>query len=74
MERVYMERNGLLELTREEIIQRIEKGAQRRLHMSAGDMLRNYRAGRLEDPGAVADLIALANLLPDNDPLFANAA
>jgi len=69
-----MERNGLLEFTREEIIQRIEKGAQHRLRMSARDMVRNYRAGRLEDSGAVADLIALANLLPDNDPLFANAA
>jgi hypothetical protein len=34
-------------------------------------MLRAYRAGRLDDPGRVADLLVLADLLPDDDPLFA---
>ena len=42
--------------------------------MSAHNLVQSYRAGRLRDPGAVADIIALANLLPDNDPLFADAA
>ncbi|MBI3001316.1 MAG: hypothetical protein HYY46_23125 [Deltaproteobacteria bacterium] len=68
------ELNGVIELTRDEIIKRIERGAQRRLQTSAKDLVRQYRAGKLEDPGSVADLLALANLLPDNDPLFGNAA
>jgi len=63
-----------LELTRSEIIDHIEAGARRRLHISAQDLVRRYRRGELEDPGAVADLLALANLLPDNDPIFGNAA
>lgn len=66
--------NGVIELTREEIIERIEQGAKRRMHISANELLRSYRAGRLEDAGAVADLLALSNLLPDNDPLFGNNA
>jgi len=64
----------ILELTRNEIVERIERGAYKRVHMSAQDLVRSYRAGRLEDPGAVADLLALANLLPDNDPLLVDAA
>jgi len=66
--------NGVIELTRKEIIERIEHGAKRRMHCSARNLVRLYRAGQLEDAGAVADLLALANLLPDNDPLFGNAA
>ena len=69
-----MKNSEVLELTREEIIERIEEGARRRLRMSAHDLVRKYRSGQLDEPGAVADLLALANLLPDNDPLFADAA
>jgi hypothetical protein len=69
-----IEKNGILELSRDEIVRRIERAAQRRLHISAQDLVRRYRAGKLKDPGSVADLLALANLLPDNDPLFGNAA
>lgn len=69
-----MRNSEILELTREEIIARIEEGARRRLSMSARDLVRKYRSGQLDEPGAVADLLALANLLPDNDPLFADAA
>lgn len=68
------ELDAVLELSRDEIIKRIERGAQRRLHTSAKDLVRRYRTGKLEDPGSVADLLALANLLPDDDPLFGNAA
>jgi hypothetical protein len=68
-----MEDNGILELTREEIVRRLEHGAQRRLHISAADLIAAYRAGRLEDPGAVADLLALASLLLESDPLFVPA-
>ncbi len=69
-----MELDAVLELSRDEIIKRIERGAQRRLHTSAKDLVRRYRTGKLQDPGSVADLLALANLLPDDDPLFGNAA
>jgi len=69
-----MRNSEVLELTREEIIARIEEGAWQRLRMSARDLVRKYRSGQLDEPGAVADLLALANLLPDNDPLFADAA
>jgi hypothetical protein len=41
--------------------------------MSARELVDAYRAGRLEDPGAVADLLALASLLVETDPLFVPA-
>lgn len=65
-----MEQDGILQLSRDEIVRRIERGARRRLHMSARELVETYRAGRLEDPGAVADLLALASLLVETDPLF----
>jgi hypothetical protein len=65
-----MENVPVLELTRDEILKRLEDGARRRLGMSARDMLRAYRAGALADPGRVADLLGLADLLRDDDPIF----
>lgn len=59
-----------LELMREEIETFIERGAQKRLGMSAVEMIRAYQGGGLKDPGFVADLLALAYLLPENDPLY----
>jgi hypothetical protein len=58
-----------IELTRDEIVDRLEEGA-RRHGMGAAEMLRAYDAGELEDPSAVADLLALASLLTDEDELF----
>jgi len=63
----------IIQLTRDEIAQRIEQEAQRRLHMTAQDLVRAYREGRLADPGAVSDLLILASLLRDDDPLFVPA-
>lgn len=60
------------ELTREEILARLEAGARRRLGMSAREMLCAYRNGRLTDPGAVVDLLVLADLLPPDDPALAD--
>jgi len=61
----------VLQLTRSQLISRIERGAkQRGLLYSAEDLIRAYRQGQLEDPRAVADLVGLASLLPDDDPLF----
>ena len=61
----------VLELSRDEILKRLDYGARLRLRMSAEEMIRAYRAGRLDDPGRVADLLVLADLLPDDDPPFA---
>lgn len=62
-----------VQLTREEILRRLETGARQRRGMSAGEMLSRYRRGLLEDPCDVADLLALADLLRADDPLFAAA-
>jgi hypothetical protein len=59
-----------LRLSRDEIVAQLECGAQRRVHMSAADLVRTYREGRLPDPGRVADLLMLAHLLDERDPLF----
>ena len=64
------ENGDFVVLTREEIIDSLEKDAQRRLKMSAEKLVRLYRHGKLDDPGRVADLLALSDLLPDDDPLF----
>ena len=69
-ERAVMERT-VLELTRGEILERVEVGARRRRGLSASEMLQRYRAGTLDEPCDVADLLALADLLPENDPVFA---
>ena len=59
-----------LDLTRDEIVARIERGAKHRLGLSAEALVCAYRDGRLADAGRVADLLALASLLPKDDPLF----
>jgi hypothetical protein len=57
----------VLELTRGQILTRIEQCAkQRGLLYSAADLIRAYRSGEFHD----ADVVALAALLPDDDPLF----
>jgi hypothetical protein len=58
------------ELTRDEIIAELERVSQQRRHTSAAKILQAYRAGTLEDAGELADVLVLATLLPDNDPLF----
>jgi hypothetical protein len=65
--------DATLELSREEIVARIDREARRRLGMSAEELLQAYREGRLKDCGTVADLLSLANLLDPADPLFAAA-
>ena len=64
--------NGVRELSRKEIVNSLEAGARRRLGMTAQAMLCAYREGRLEDPGVVADLLVLADLLGPDDPVLAD--
>ena len=59
-----------LRLSRDQIVAQLEDGARRRLHISAADLVRSYRAGDLPDAGRVADLLMLAHLLDEQDPLF----
>ena len=64
--------NTVRELAREEILAILEAGARSRLGMTAQAMLCAYRYGQLEDPGAVADLLVLADLIPPDDPVLAD--
>lgn len=63
-------RTPVLELNRDQIVTRIERETKQRLKMGVQDFIDLYRTGRLPDPGRVADLAALAALLPDTDPFF----
>lgn len=67
-----MDTATLREMPRDEILARLDDGARRRLGMSACEMLCAYRHGRLEDPGAVVDLLVLADLLAPDDPVLAD--
>ncbi len=60
----------IVELKQEEIVRRLEEEAKRRLHMSAQEMVTIFREGRLDDPGKVMDLLALAGLLDSDHPLY----
>lgn len=68
-----MARPTVLKLSREEILDRIDREARVRLRMTGEEFLRQYRAGVLDNLGEVADLIVLVNLLAEDDPLFAAA-
>lgn len=59
-----------IELTDEEIIERIRSGARERLQMSAEEMVCAFREGRLEEPGYVIDLLSLAGMLDTDHPLY----
>jgi len=63
-----------LRLSREQIVKILESGAQKRLQISAREMIDAYREGRLEDAGSVLDLLMLASLLPDEDEFFVSVA
>lgn len=57
-------------LTRDQIVDEIDRGARKMIGMSGEKMLRAYHTGTLEDPGFVRPLLMLSNLLPKNDPFF----
>jgi hypothetical protein len=62
--------DSAIEYTRDELIAEVDAASKRATGMSAAELAFAYRTGKLEMPSRVADLLALLNLLPDNDPLF----
>ena len=53
------------EMSTEEIQNLIDREARARLGISGEDLLARYERGELADPGAVADLLILADLLKE---------
>ena len=60
-----------LELTRDEIVAEMERVARSRTGVSAAELISAYRAGTLDDPGQVGDVLVLAGLLDPSDVYFA---
>ena len=67
------ENTSILELTREQMAQQLDREDRRRFAISGEDLVCCYRAGLLQDHGHVADLLALTGLLAEGNPLFAAA-
>ena len=61
-----------LELTRDEIVAEMERVALSRRGVSAAELIAWYRAGILDDPGQVGDVLVLAGLLDPSDAYFAD--
>lgn len=59
-----------LELTRDDIIEEMDRVSMDRLGMSAHEVLSRYSAGELEQVGEVGDVLVLADLLDPSDPIF----
>jgi hypothetical protein len=59
-----------VELTRDEILAQIDQVSRKRLGLTAEEALQQWRAGELEDPGAVGDALVLSDLLDPEDPVF----
>jgi hypothetical protein len=59
-----------LELTHDEIVALIEREAHRRYGLSAAAFVAQYRDGTFDECGGAADLVALARMLPEGDPLY----
>jgi hypothetical protein len=59
------------EMTTKEILDRLEEAARTRLGMSAEEFIRDYNQGKIECPGAFADMLALIRLIPKNHPILA---
>jgi hypothetical protein len=58
------------ELSRDEVVELIEEKAQR-LGVDAARTIADFRAGQKVDFGRVVDILALADLLEDDDPFLA---
>jgi hypothetical protein len=63
----------VLELSRDEVVQQMDAAARRSLGMSGMAALQEFAHGRLEDPGEIAEILVLADLLADDDPVHQTA-
>lgn len=64
----------VIELTREQIVQAIGEESERRLGIRGEELVRRYKSGDLKgDCSKFADVLALASLLNEDDPLFVAA-
>jgi len=58
------------EMSTNEILERLESRVQERLNMSAEQFIELYEQGKLECPGAYADMLALVRLIPKKHAIF----
>lgn len=63
----------IIELSRDDIVHQIDAAAHDRRGMSGSELLTAFAEGRLDDPGDVADILVIADLLPDDDPIKGGA-
>jgi hypothetical protein len=61
-----VETASTIEFTTQEIREQLDREARARCGLSGADLIQAYNEGALNDPGAVADLLALADLLNDD--------
>ncbi|GAA1921253.1 hypothetical protein GCM10009716_32290 [Streptomyces sodiiphilus] len=62
---------NIVPIAREEIVDRLTWAAKSRCGMTVEEVLRQHRSGKLDDPGALTDVLILLHLLPSDDPLLA---
>jgi hypothetical protein len=60
-----------IELSPEELREMLELRVRERREVSLDELLRAYDSGELEDTGDVADLLVLADLLPERQYVLA---
>lgn len=57
-------------INRDEILERINEAAKRRLHISGEELIMQYCSQGVPDPGPVADVLMLLDLLDPSDSIF----
>lgn len=65
------ERVSASSISRDEILERINEAAKNRLHISGDELIRQYCTTGVPDPGPVAEVLILLDLLDPSDPIFA---
>lgn len=65
-----LEASPEVSLSRADILGTMDRISKERRGKTARQIFRDYSAGRLESPGEVIEVIALARLLDDDDPFF----
>ena len=63
--------DGVIHMTRDDLVAEIQAVTMRRTGRTALDVLADYRAGQLKDPGQIGDVLIVAGLLDSADPYSA---